>query len=132
MDFVIVKGDSMNPTYQNGAVVFFEKQYETVNRYDVVIVSIGNLFKGKIIKRVIGLPGDRVQIINGFVYINGEQLLDDVVNDSMTESGIAENEIVLGADEYFLLGDNRNASEDSRSEWLGIIKKKQIIGKVNR
>lgn len=129
VDYMMIRGDSMKDFLKNGDVILIKKNYNEINRYDVVILKTDGVgIKGKVIKRVIGMPGETIQILNGYVYINGVKLEDDVVNIKMVFSGIAENEIVLDDDEYFVLGDNRNASEDSRNEWLGIVKSNQVVG----
>ncbi|NTV79674.1 MAG: signal peptidase I, partial [Clostridiales bacterium] len=79
-------------------------------------------------KRVVGLPGETVQIKSGRVYIDGVLYEDKF--DKIADPGIAENEIKLGTDEYFVLGDNRNNSEDSRSGNVGLVTKDTIIGKA--
>ena len=76
------------------------------------------------------LPGETVQIKNGKVYIDGELLEEDDSYDKIADAGIAENEIVLDDNEYFVLGDNRNSSEDSRSGNIGAVSKDTIIGKA--
>lgn len=129
VDYMMIRGDSMKDFLKNGDVILIKKNYNEINRYDVVILKTDGVgIKGKVIKRVIGMPGETIQILNGYVYINGVKLEDDVVNIKMVFSGIAENEIVLDDDEYFVLGDNRNASEDSRNEWLGIVESNQVVG----
>ena len=75
------------------------------------------------------LPFETVQIIDGCIYINGEKL-DDFVDVEIKNGGIASELLILGEGQYFLLGDNRNNSEDSRNEWLGIVSQEQIKGKV--
>ena len=108
-------------------------------RFDVVVFQREDQKKN--IKRVIGLPGETVQIKDGQVWINGEVLQEEKqtmeVDGEMVElekkialAGLAENLIVLGEDEYFLLGDNRDSSEDSRFANVGNVKESQIIGKV--
>jgi signal peptidase I len=82
------------------------------------------------IKRVIGLPGETVQIKNGMIYINGELYLEDTDYPVMTDPGLAEDEIVLGSSEYFVLGDNRNNSEDSRYADIGNVNLSDIEGKI--
>ena len=83
------------------------------------------------IKRVIGLPGETVQIVGGRVYINGELLESDVYgNELMISAGRASQPITLGENEYFVLGDNRNGSKDSRVEEVGNVKRSQIQGKA--
>jgi signal peptidase I len=84
------------------------------------------------IKRVIGLPGETVQIYEGKVYIDGEELKEDVygITDYIDEPGIAADPLTLGEDEYFCLGDNRPVSFDSRYEKVGPVHKDEIVGKV--
>lgn len=109
MTRIFVSGDSMNPTYRNGDVVFLWEYEFQINRYDIVVARTE---KGDVIKRVIGLPGDRIVINGGYVYINGihEQEFDFYTEDG----GIAETEICVSDGCYFLLGDNRQDSIDSR------------------
>ena len=82
------------------------------------------------VRRVIACPGDTVQIKNGKVYINGELYKEDIVSASIEDPGVAADEVKLGDDEYFVLGDNRNSSEDSRMANIGNVKKDYIIGKA--
>ena len=98
------------------------------DRFDVVVFRRED---GKAnIKRIIGLPGETVQIRGGQVYINGEVLPDERELGTVSLAGLAENPITLGEDEYFLLGDNQNSSEDSRFSNVGNVKEDQILGKV--
>lgn len=128
-DYMIISGNSMNNAYKNGNIVLLEKRFKNLKRYDVVIVQIDNTeMKEKIIKRVVGLPMETVQIVDGYVFINGIRLEDDVVDIKMEYAGIASDEIVLAGNEYFLLGDNRNESNDSR--YLGVVSQEQILGRV--
>lgn len=80
------------------------------------------------LKRVVATPGDTVQIIDGQLYVNNVLVKSEF--DKMADAGIAEQKIVLGDDEFFVLGDNRNNSEDSRSNAVGAILRSQIIGKA--
>ena len=82
------------------------------------------------VKRVIGLPGETVQIKGGQIYINDEWIEQPEGATSISLAGIAENPVKLGEDEYFLLGDNRDSSEDSRFSNVGNVSGKQIQGKV--
>ena len=79
---------------------------------------------------MIGLPGETIQIIDGFIYINGEVLVEERKLDKIQYAGTAEEEITLLEDEYFVLGDNRNASEDSRNAEIGNIKRQDINSKA--
>ena len=82
------------------------------------------------LRRVIALPGETVQIIDGMIYIDGKTLLEQKPFPSITNPGMAAEPVKLSATEYFVLGDNRNNSEDSRFADVGNIKRNRIIGKV--
>lgn len=94
---------------------------------DVVVFKQGSN-EHLYIKRVVATPGDSLQILDGQLYVNGAIVRDNF--DKIADPGIAEEKIKLGEDEYFVMGDNRNNSEDSRSTTVGPIRKEQIIGKV--
>ena len=133
----VVNGHSMDPTLANQENLIMDKlsyHFTDPKRFDVVIFP-GPEEGGEhpyYIKRVIGLPGETVQIIDGKVYINGEELTDDVygITDYIEEPGIAAEPLTLGKDEYFCLGDNRPVSYDSRYEAVGPVHRSEIIGKV--
>lgn len=80
--------------------------------------------------RVLGLPGETIRIKNGIIYINDSPLKETLAVETITNSGLAEDGVTLGNDEYFVLGDNRNNSEDSRFANVGNIIKSDIIGKA--
>ena len=79
---------------------------------------------------IFGLPGETIQIRDGLILINGQTYIEDREVAAITFGGLAEAGITLGADEYFVLGDNRNNSEDSRYTDVGNIKRSDILGKV--
>ena len=81
-------------------------------------------------KRVIAVPGDTIQIKNGAVYVNGELFDEAVETAAIEEAGVAGEELLVEEDEFFVLGDNRNSSEDSRYANIGNVKKEHIIGKA--
>lgn len=93
---------------------------------DVIVFSQENAHT--YIKRVVAVPGDTVQIIDGYLYVNGALVVDEF--DKIANAGIAEDKITLGEDEFFVLGDNRNNSEDSRSDSIGPVDRSQIKGKA--
>ena len=126
-------GVSMEPALYNGQEVLINRfiyKITSPKRGDVIaFLPNGNQNSHYYLKRIVGLPGESIQIIEGYVYINGERLPEDEY-DKMADYGIAGNEIQLGSDEYFVLGDNRNMSEYSRSGNIGAVKKDTIAGKV--
>ena len=100
-------------------------------RYSIIAFHPNGVKTSKIyVKRVIGLPGETIQIHDGKVYINGSVLEDDVSKDDILTAGLAAGELTLGENEYFVLGDNRNNSEDSRFANVGVVKKDDIVGSV--
>lgn len=131
---ISVIGVSMEPALYNGQEVFINRfiyKLLSPRRGDIIaFLPNGNKNSHHYLKRVVGLPGERVQVIDGYVYIDGELLDEGDVYDKILDPGIAENEITLGIDEYFVLGDNRNNSEDSRSGNIGPVKKDTIAGKA--
>ncbi len=131
---VSVIGVSMSPALHNGEEVLINRFFYKLispKRGDVIaFLPNGNSNSHYYLKRVIGLPGEKIQIIGGYVYINGELLEEDETYDKIADPGIAETEILLGSDEYFVLGDNRNFSEDSRSGNIGLVSRDTITGKA--
>ena len=128
-----VIGTSMTPTLQDGDNLIVEKvtyYFRDPQRYDIIVFPYPEDPSRHYIKRIIGLPGETVQIIDGYVYINGELLDEHYGNAVMNNAGIAAEPITLGEDEYFVLGDNRNNSEDSRYAAVGNIKRSQIDGRA--
>ena len=126
-----VSGNSMSPLLNADDVVLVNQLSYDLGKPDRFDVVVFRREDGKAnIKRIIGLPGETVQIRGGQVYINGEVLPDERELGTVSLAGLAENPITLGEDEYFLLGDNQNSSEDSRFSNVGNVKEDQILGKV--
>lgn len=100
-------------------------------RFDVIVFKqSGREHSFYNIKRIIGLPGESIKITEGTLYINGE-IVEDIINaDPIINNGLASEEIILEENEYFVLGDNRNNSEDSRYASIGNITREEIIGKA--
>lgn len=119
---VRVDGDSMNKTFKNGDILILYK-LSKIKRFDVIVLH-EEKDNEKIIKRVIGMPGDTVAIKDGEIYINDEKIDDEYAYGMTTDY----DRITLKSDEYFILGDNRLISKDSR--YFGPIKEKEIKGKV--
>ena len=127
-------GQSMAGTIYNGDTILVNRFVYLVSDpkpNDIIVFRPnGNEKSHLYIKRVIAGPGDTVEIRQGVVYVNGEVFDESVEVASIEEAGIASEPIKLGADEFFVLGDNRNKSEDSRFANVGNIKKECSIGKV--
>ena len=131
----VIPGTSMEPTLaENTSIIVNRLSYlsKGPKRFDVIVFEQeGEEHSYYHVKRVIGLPGERVQIANGQVYINGEPLKEAVHGLAQIHlAGLVAEEITLDEDEYFVLGDNRNKSEDSRFANIGNITKEQIVGKA--
>lgn len=129
----VVIGDSMESTLQDGDNLITDKlTYHFVDpkRYDIVVFPFKDNTSQLLIKRIIGMPGETVQIIDGKIHINGYELDEDYGNAVMESAGLASEPITLGNDEYFVLGDNRNNSQDSRFESVGNIHRSDLIGRA--
>ena len=130
----VVSGSSMEDTLSDGDNLIVDKlsyRFHNPERYDVVVFPYQYEEDTYYIKRIIGLPGEVVNIdSDGTVYINGEPLDENYGTETILNSGLASSDIVLGEDEYFVLGDNRNNSTDSRFEQVGNIHGSDIVGKA--
>lgn len=138
-----VSGPSMESTLHDEDSIMVEKvsyRFGKPSRFDIIVFyhffdednqdkkdeNAYDLY----VKRIIGLPGETVQIVGETILINGKPLEENYGKDPINYQGVAEEPIVLGEDEYFVLGDNREVSQDSRYEEVGNIKKDQIVGKA--
>lgn len=132
MQRTTVKGSSMTNTLyheENLLVNKLEYKFADPERYEIVIFHPFGLEKEKLyIKRVYGLPGETIQIKGDDIYINGEKIEDGFAKNGTKDPGIAEQPITLGEDEYFVLGDNRQGSTDSRDPSVGLVKRENITG----
>lgn len=130
----MVSGSSMETTLSDGDNLIVEKisyRFKDPERFDIIVFPYKYEDNTYYIKRIIGLPGETVQIIDGYVYINGEYLASDIYgNEVMEQANLAKEPIILGADEYFVLGDNRNHSSDSRDPSVGVLSREDLIGKA--
>lgn len=123
---VRVVGSSMDKTLKEGEILLLEKIDKKYKRYDIVVIKENN---ERIIKRIIGMPGESVKIVEGVIYINGEAIEDKYASSYTGDFSLDKFDLdVIPEDSYFVLGDNRIVSKDSRL--LGPINKKQIQGKA--
>lgn len=129
-----VSGQSMETTLQDGDNLIVDKisyRFHDPSRYDIIVFPYKYEENTFYIKRIIGLPGETVQVKDGYTYINGKKLTRDIYGrEVMEEPGIAEEPIKLGSDEYFVLGDNRNHSQDSRDPYVGVLKRSDLMGRA--
>lgn len=131
---VAVIGVSMEPGLYNGQEILVNRlvyRLSSPKRGDVVVfLPNGNENSSYYVKRVVGLPGETIQIIDGYVYIDGRFYAEDESYDKIADAGIAQAPLKLNDNEYFVLGDNRNNSEDSRSGNIGAVQEDTIAGKA--
>ncbi len=131
-----VSGDSMNDTLHDGDSLWIDKlsyRLKEPERFDIVVFPYQEEEDTYYIKRIIGLPGETVRIDEeGVIYINDEPLDEDYGKETIEENhrGLAAESVTLGEDEYFVMGDNRNNSRDSRMEDVGNIHKDDFVGKA--
>lgn len=129
----VVSGSSMETTLSDGDQLIVDKisyRFTDPKRYDIIVFPYQYEKNTYYIKRIIGLPGETVQIVDGYVYIDGQPLDEHYGNEVMEEAGLAEEPVKLGEDEYFVLGDNRNNSQDSRAANVGVIHRRDILGRA--
>ena len=126
---VMVSGDSMNPTLENGEILLLNKLENDYERFDIVIIDFDNgIVKEKLIKRIIGLPGEKIEYISGKLYINDKYVKDEFESSTYDFSTLSLGDKIPEG-KYLVLGDNRTNSSDSRM--LGLIDKKDIEGSIS-
>ncbi len=129
-----VNGASMEPTLSDKDNLIVDKLsylFHDPERFDIIVFPFQYEQDTYYIKRIIGMPGESVRIDwDGNIYIDGELLKESYGREVMLDPGRAEEEILLGEDEYFVLGDNRNNSTDGRAERVGNIHRDNIIGRA--
>lgn len=129
-----VSGSSMETTLHNGDNLIVDKlsyRFRDPKRYEIIVFPYKYEENTYYIKRIIGMPGETLQIKDGYVYINGEQLTSDIYGNELIEDPqTAEDPVTLGEDEYFVMGDNRNHSMDSRDPSVGVLKKSDLMGRA--
>ena len=128
-----VEGMSMSPTLKDKENLILDKisyRVRDPERYEIVVFPPKYKENTYYIKRVIGLPGETVQIRNGEVYIDGMRLEGDEAYGKIKDPGLAAEPFLLGEEEYFVLGDNRNDSIDSREPEVGAVRREDILGRA--
>lgn len=125
---VRVEGRSMVPTLNNGDILILNKLASNYKRFDIVVVKAHN---SKLVKRIIGLPGENIEYKDNVLYINGNKI-DDVTPEVTDDFSLEELYGIkkIPNDYYFVMGDNRDGSSDSRDYRIGLIKRENILGKT--
>ena len=130
--FIVVDGSSMNNTLYHGERLIITNLFYTPEKGDIVVTDKKNHFGQHIIKRVIATEGDTIAIDynTGDVYLNGRVLQENYIKEKIMATGGGVYQITLSEDQLFLMGDNRNASSDSRVQEIGPVSEKDILGKA--
>lgn len=126
-----VDGPSMMPTLEHGQRLLVDRltyRFQPPQRGDIVVFRYPFNPKEHFIKRIIGVPGDEVRIVAGTLYVNGVALHEPYVNGRMLPRNFGP--IIVETDTYFVLGDNRNNSEDSRDRRVGLVPRKNLVGRA--
>ncbi|MBQ4560027.1 MAG: signal peptidase I [Tyzzerella sp.] len=127
-------GDSMKPELKNGNITLISKaaySMGTPKRGDVVAFKPnGNESSHYYIKRIVGLPGETIEVVDGKIVVNGREIKEKYETTEMEDLGLLAEPVKLKNNEYFVLGDDRQNSEDSRSADIGAVKRSEIGGKV--
>ena len=131
----LVEGSSMEPSFHDGQRLMVEKvsyRFGEPKRGDVVVFRYPSAPRRKFIKRIIGLPGDEITIKNGFLHINGQRLEEDYINGPTygTYSAPTFGPVLVPDGHYFVLGDNRRNSDDSRYPDVGFVPRKNLVGRA--
>lgn len=117
----VVNGDSMEPALHNGQFLLLQTRFlqeDAVKRGDIIVASKKIPEKTEIVKRVIGLPGEHLEILENRVYINGEELEEGYLREDMETENL---DVTIPEGKLFVMGDNRNDSADSRMEIIGLV-----------
>lgn len=134
--FKTVAGNSMNPTLKEGQIVLVSKLTKNYERNQIVTVVVNDK---SYIKRVVGLPGEKIEYMNGVLYVNGKGYKETFLNEDIKTNNFLFEDIckkedcpdeVIPEDMYLVLGDNRPESDDSRNPKFGLVPKSQVKGKV--
>ena len=129
---VVVDGPSMDPTLRNGQLLILEKLDKNYKRMDIVIVKTKiDGSKERLVKRIIGLPGESIEYKHDKLYVNGKVVEDEFasITDRFSIEKLYKTKKIPNG-YYFVMGDNRNVSLDSRDKRLGFVKKEDIVGKA--
>lgn len=126
---VRVNGDSMNSTLKNGEILILNKLDKSYKRFDIVVIDIG---EERIIKRIIALPGETIKYKSNQLYINNKKIEDvSIVRTNNFTLKELYNIEIIPDNYYFVMGDNRTNSLDSRDYRIGLVKKEDILGTTN-
>ncbi|MCI8448363.1 MAG: signal peptidase I [Eubacterium sp.] len=129
-----IEGDSMQPTLSDGDNIIVDKltyRFKEPQRYDIIAFPYRYEQDTYFVKRIIGLPGEKVRIdAHGIIFINDEALDERYGTEPIHQARDAFTPRILGEDEYFVLGDNRNDSMDSRDSSVGLVRREEIIGRA--